>query len=41
MNEMELLGKSKVKVEGEKVQEASDPLIEWCPLFEKIRGIKE
>ena len=40
MNEMELVGKSNVKVEGEKVQEASDPLIEWCPLFEKIRGIK-
>jgi putative methanogenesis marker protein 8 len=41
MHIMELLGKSRVKVEGEKVQNASEPLIEWCPLFEKIRGIKK
>ena len=41
MHIMELLGKSRVKVEKEKVVEASDPLIEWCPLFDKIRGIKK
>jgi putative methanogenesis marker protein 8 len=41
MHIMELLGKSRVKVEGEKVLDASEPLIEWCPLFDKIRGIKE
>jgi putative methanogenesis marker protein 8 len=41
MHIMELLGKSRVKVVGEKVQEASDPLIEWCPLFDKVRGIKK
>ncbi len=41
MHLMELLGKSRVRVEGEKVQDASDPLIEWCPLFEKVRGIKK
>jgi putative methanogenesis marker protein 8 len=41
MNIMELLGKSHVRVEGEKVAEAGEPLIEWCPLFDKIRGIKE
>jgi putative methanogenesis marker protein 8 len=41
MHIMELLGKSRVKVEGEKVLDASEPLIEWCPLFEKIRGIKK
>ncbi|MDD2836015.1 MAG: DUF2099 family protein [Methanothrix sp.] len=41
MHIMELLGKSRVKVEGEKVQNASEPFIEWCPLFEKIRGIKK
>jgi len=41
MHTMELLGKSRVKVEGEKVQNAGEPLIEWCPLFEKIRGIKK
>jgi len=41
MHIMELLGKSRVKVEQEKVLEASDPLIEWCPLFDKVRGIKK
>jgi putative methanogenesis marker protein 8 len=41
MHIMELLGKSRVKVEGEKVLDASEPLIDWCPLFEKIRGIKK
>ncbi|MEI8002807.1 MAG: methanogenesis marker 8 protein [Methanothrix sp.] len=40
MHIMELLGKSRVKVQEEKVLEASEPLIEWCPLFDKIRGIK-
>jgi putative methanogenesis marker protein 8 len=41
MHIMELLGKSCVKVEGEKVLDASEPLIDWCPLFDKIRGIKK
>lgn len=41
MNIMELLGRSRVKVEEGKVTEASDPVIQWCPLFYKIRGIKE
>jgi len=41
MHIMELLGKSRVKVEGEEVLDASEPLIEWCPLFDKIRGIKK
>jgi len=41
MHIMELLGKSRVKVEDEKVLDASEPLIEWCPLFDKIRGIKK
>ena len=41
MNIMELLGRSRVKVEEGKVTEASDPVIRWCPLFYKIRGIKE
>ncbi len=39
-HEMELLGKTKVKVKDEKVIEAGEPLIEWCPLFDKVRGIK-
>jgi len=41
MNIMELLGRSRIKVEGEKVTEASQPMIKWCPLFDKVRGIKE
>ena len=41
MNIMELLGRSRIKVEGEKVTEAGQPMIKWCPLFDKIRGIKE
>lgn len=41
MHIMELLGKSRVTVEEEKVLDASEPLIEWCPLFDKIRGIKK
>lgn len=40
MHEMELLGKTRVKVEDEKVVETGEPLIEWCPLFDKVRGIK-
>lgn len=40
-NTMELLGKTKVKVEGEKVIEVGEPMIRYCPLFDKIRGIKE
>jgi putative methanogenesis marker protein 8 len=37
---MELLGKARVRVEDEKVLEAGQPEIEWCPLFDKVRGIK-
>jgi putative methanogenesis marker protein 8 len=38
---MELLGRCRVRVDGEKAQEAGEPMIEWCPLFDKIRGIKK
>lgn len=41
MHIMELLGRCPVRVDGEKVQEAGEPMIEWCPLFDKMRGIKE
>ncbi|NYT01738.1 MAG: DUF2099 family protein [Methanosarcinales archaeon] len=41
MNVMELLGKCRIRVENEKVVEAGMPQIEWCPLFDKVRGIKE
>ena len=40
MHEMELLGKTKVRVRDERVVESGEPLIEWCPLFDKLRGIK-
>lgn len=40
VHEMELLGKTKVKVKDEQVVETGEPLIEWCPLFDKVRGIK-
>jgi putative methanogenesis marker protein 8 len=38
---MELLGKTRVKVKDERVVETGVPLIRWCPLFDKVRGIKE
>lgn len=38
---MEMLGKTKVKVKDEKVAEAGEPMIKYCPLFDKVRGIKE
>lgn len=38
---MEILGKARVVVENGKVVEVSDPLISWCPIFEKARGITE
>lgn len=41
MHIMELLGRTRVKVRDERVVESGEPLIEWCPLFDKIRGIKK
>jgi putative methanogenesis marker protein 8 len=38
---MELLGKTKVVVKDERVVETGESLIRWCPLFDKVRGIKE
>ena len=38
---MEILGKARVVVKDGKVVEVGDPQIEWCPIFEKARGIKE
>jgi putative methanogenesis marker protein 8 len=38
---MELLGRTRVKVQDETVVEAGEPSIEWCPLFDKVRGIKK
>lgn len=38
---MEMLGKTKVKVKDENVAEVGEPKIKYCPLFDKVRGIKE
>jgi len=38
---MEMLGRAAVKVKEEKVLEAGEPVIRYCPLFAKVRGIKE
>jgi putative methanogenesis marker protein 8 len=38
---MEMLGKTKVKVKDENVVEVGEPKIKYCPLFDKVRGIKE
>jgi len=41
MHVMELLGRTRVKVKDERVVESGEPEIEWCPLFDKVRGIKK
>jgi putative methanogenesis marker protein 8 len=41
MHIMELLGRTRVKVKDERVVESGEPEIEWCPLFDKVRGIKK
>ncbi|RQW80788.1 MAG: DUF2099 family protein [Methanothrix sp.] len=38
---MEMLGKTKVTVKDECVVEVGEPKIKYCPLFDKVRGIKE
>lgn len=38
---MELLGKTRVVVKNGKVVEVGEPQIDWCPLFDKMRGIKQ
>jgi len=35
---MEMLGKTKVKVLDENVVEVGEPMIKYCPLFDKVRG---
>lgn len=41
MHVMEILGMTRVVVKDGKVIEVGEPQIEWCPLFQKARGIKE
>ncbi len=38
---MEALGKTRVKVKEGKVVEVGEPKIEYCPIFDKYRGIKK
>ncbi|MFQ6057217.1 MAG: methanogenesis marker 8 protein [Methanosarcinales archaeon] len=38
---MEALGKTRVVVEEGKVVEVGDPRTEYCPIFDKVRGIKK
>ncbi len=38
---MEILGMARVVVKDGQVIEVGEPQIEWCPLFEKARGIKK
>jgi len=38
---LETLGKTRVVVENGKVVEVGNPLLKYCPLWAKIRGIKE
>ena len=38
---MELLGKTRVVVKDGKVVEVGQPMVDWCPLFDKVRGIKK
>ncbi|MCS3924285.1 methanogenesis marker 8 protein [Methanosalsum natronophilum] len=38
---MEMLGKTRVVVEDGKVVEVGEPMIDWCPIFDKVRGIKQ
>lgn len=37
---MEMLGKSRVVVRDGKIVDASEPMVSYCPLFFKLRGIK-
>ncbi|WP_440955465.1 methanogenesis marker 8 protein [Methanosarcina sp. Mfa9] len=38
---MELLGKARVVVKDGKVMEVGPPEVEWCPLFDKLKGIRK
>nr|WP_319373462.1 methanogenesis marker 8 protein [uncultured Methanobacterium sp.] len=38
---IEALGKTRVKVKNGKVVEVGEPKIEYCPIFDKYRGIKK
>lgn len=37
---IELLGKTRVVIKDGKVIEVGQPVVEWCPIFAKVRGIQ-
>ena len=38
---MEALGKARIVIEDGRVVEIGEPMVRYCPLFDKHRGIKE
>ncbi|MDO9517579.1 MAG: DUF2099 family protein [Methanosarcinaceae archaeon] len=38
---MELQGKTRVVIENGKVVEVGEPITEYCPIFDKVRGVKK
>ncbi|MCQ1536679.1 DUF2099 family protein [Methanosarcina sp. KYL-1] len=38
---MELMGKARVVIKDGKVVEVGEPEVEWCPLFDKLRGVRK
>ena len=38
---MELQGKTQVVIENGKVVEVGEPMTEYCPIFDKVRGVKK
>ncbi|MBW6470173.1 MAG: DUF2099 family protein [Methanosarcinaceae archaeon] len=38
---MELQGKTRVVIENGKVVEVGEPMTEYCPIFDKVRGVKK
>jgi len=40
-HEIEALGKSKIVIKNGKVVSVEEPIIDYCPLFDKYRGIKK
>lgn len=37
---IELLGKTRVVIKDGKIVEVGQPVVEWCPIFAKVRGIQ-
>lgn len=37
---IEALGKARIKIKNGKVVEVGEPMLNYCPIFDKFRGIK-